>query len=166
MISSQQINKYTKVLQHAKAKLATIKEHAEETMGRVFQTVEVGGATFAWSYFNAKNGDLLQSGLTEIQVMGLPADLGAFVALQGLSLFGALGKYAEHGSNVADGSLAPFLARMGMTMGAKARTTPAKPAQGFHFPGQPASLGATTSGVGVPAGWAPQRQHQGSFGYG
>lgn len=137
-------SKLARAYHSAKARLDGIKEKGEEAIGQGLQLCEVGGASFAWSYANQRFGDVTPGVGGELKVVGVPADLAAAVALHGLAFLGAAGKYGEHAHNLADGSLAAYLARMGQKMGAEAR----KPKTSGHVAG--------AMGAGNPYGaWAP-----------
>ena len=120
------VTKLAKQFHAAKAKLSNMHAKSEETMGEVKKTIEVGGAAFGWSYANARYGKDPKSGQpgswdAEIDVFGVPADVGTFVALKGLALFGVFGKYDEDAGNLGDGSLAAFAARQGIRRGQAAQ---------------------------------------------
>src|SRR5579859_4045985 len=108
---------------------------AEKSIERGFAIVEVTGSLFAWGYANERWGKTADptTALNEITVAGVPADLGAGIALLGVSFFGGLGKYAEHGINIGSGSAGAFAYRMGADLGRKgargATTTSGAPAQ-------------------------------------
>ena len=139
------MSKMKEIAQRAQHRLATIKKASEKGMHQAFAIAEVNGTLFGWGYANARYGALpagaAAGAMKEIAVMGVPADLGLGVALLGLSLFGGLGMYAEHGINVGNGSTGAFSYRMGTELGEKAL-----------------SGGTTTPAAGVPrVGAAPQR---------
>lgn len=134
----------------AKKKMAKVREHAEEAIGYGIQAVEVSGTSFAMGYANARWG---KEG--ELKIAGLPVDLGAAVALHGVAFMGGLGKYSEHGHNVADGAMAAYSYRMGAQLGVaalKSASTPQQKTSGLPFQG-PAYEMASGDGLnGVRAG--------------
>ena len=116
-------------------------------MAPAFQYAESGGACFGWSYANGRWG---KGGLdSELTFVGVPLDVGAAVLLGGLSFFGGFGRFAEHGHNLAGGSLNSFLARTGSRLG---RTAAGADATAKH------TAGAWQLGQGAPA-WHPYGHH-------
>jgi hypothetical protein len=125
---TKSIAKAREYVDRAREKMARIREHAEEAIGTGIQIAEVGGTAFGFGYANSRWG---KNG--EVQVMGIPADLGVAVALHGVAFMGGLGKYSEHGHNVGTGALAAYSYRMGSQLGAAA-------AQHSYAGAQPASF--------------------------
>jgi hypothetical protein len=103
------------------ARMHNFRVKNEQTIERAFAVVETNGALFAWGYANERWGKTADPtiGLNEITVIGVPADLGVGIGLLGLSFFGGLGKYAEHGINLGNGSTGAFSYRMGADLGRK-----------------------------------------------
>jgi len=134
---TKSIAKAREYVERARDKMARIREHAEEAIGTGIQIAEVGGTAFGFGYANARFGE---NG--EVQVMGVPADLGVAVALHGVAFMGGLGKYAEHGHNVGTGALASYAYRTGFQLGATAAqqvgTQKAKPASFVQSAASPA----------------------------
>jgi hypothetical protein len=113
--------------------VARVKEHArrlpnrmdncrkeyEKATERGFAVLETNGVLFAWGYANERWGKTKDrtAGLHEITVAGVPADLGVGLGLLGLSFFGGLGPYSEHGVNLGNGSTGAFSYRMGAELG-------------------------------------------------
>lgn len=126
------MSKYEKL----KARMATWKEKGQETLGSVLQTVEVGGTAFAFGFMRGKMGD--QNG--DLDVVGVPASLGAGLALHGLGFLGVFGKHSEHAHNLGDGAIAEYGAVQGMRMGA-ARS---------DFSGQRRIAGQRRGAAGLP----------------
>ena len=122
MSSAAAMNKAASMIETMKKRIGSVKEKAEETAGVVLQTVEVAGACFGMSYANERYGKTVVGTGGEIQVAGMPVDLGAAVVLKGLSFFGALGKHAHHGQSVGDGLLACYASRIGGKLGRNAKT--------------------------------------------
>lgn len=102
-------SKYEKL----KARVASLKEKSTEALGQVLQTVEVGGSAFAFGFMRGKMGD--DNG--ELDVVGIPASLGAGVLLHGMGFLGLFGKHSEHAHNLGDGAIAEYGAIAGMRMG-------------------------------------------------
>lgn len=114
------MTKMKEIAARAQGRLMAIKKGAEKGMHQAFAVAEVNGTAFGWGYANARWGSVpANGGMKEITIVGVPADLGVGVALLGLSFFGALGTYGEHGLNVGNGSTAPFSYRMGSELGEK-----------------------------------------------
>jgi hypothetical protein len=113
-----------------KTRLTSIKEKASETMGQVLQTAEVGAAAAGFAWANGRYGALNAKAGNydpEIDVLGVPADVGAAVVLHGLAFTGLLGKHKEHAHNIGDGALSSYLCRIGMRMGLQAKSTAGQP---------------------------------------
>ena len=103
-------------------RISTIKKENEKVIGRGLQVAITGGAAFGWGYANHKWGTVPASdaaALPEVQILGLPADLGAGVLLIGAGFFGAFGKYDDLAFNAGTGSAAAFGYRMGAELGSK-----------------------------------------------
>ena len=116
--SSASLSNLAKKAASMHQRLASVKEKAEETMGQAIQVAETVGAAGAMGYVNAKMG---KDG--EFRVGNVPLDLGLAAAGLGMALFGALGKYGEHGVNLAAGCGAAYAYRMGEKMGTQAKTS-------------------------------------------
>lgn len=97
-----------------KARMASWKEKGQETLGSVLQTVEVGGAAFAFGFMRGKMGDA--NG--DLDVVGVPASLGSGIAFHALGFLGVFGKHSDHAHNLGDGAIAEYAAVQGMRMGA------------------------------------------------
>jgi hypothetical protein len=114
-----------------KNRIEKVKAHTEKVTEKIVRTAEVGGTAFAVGILNGKTGG--------VEVMGVPLELGAGVALNILSYMGAAGKMSDHLGNVGDGALASFATMEGVKIGlewkkkseptapAKTETTPALP---------------------------------------
>lgn len=127
------------------SRIHNIKKHAEEGARVAFAAVEINGSAAAWGYANERWGKAPESdptGLKEVMIAGIPADLGVGVALLGASFLGALGTYAEHGTNIGNGSTAAFAYRFGhefakkhaQTSGTTTKGAPPQFAAGYHPP--------------------------------
>jgi hypothetical protein len=114
--NSMSIAKARAYVERAREKMAKVREHAEEAIGQGIQIAEVSGTAFGFGYANARWGG--QKG--QVEIVGLPADLGVAVALHGVAFMGGLGRYAEHGHNVGTGALASYAYRMGTHFGLEA----------------------------------------------
>lgn len=156
-ISHASLRKVAELYSRAKGQIAHIREKSEETVGRAVEVVEVIGASFGAGYANQKWGT---NG--EIQVLGIPADLGlgAIGIIAGFT--GMLGKYSEHGIHLGSGLGAAYGYRLGAALAAAstAGTTvnPMNPqvTQGRRWPGVGHRAWHQTSGV--PAARAEQSE--------
>jgi hypothetical protein len=101
-----------------KNRIASWKEKGQEQMGHALQAVEVGATAFGFGFMRGKMGDA--NG--DLDIAGVPASLGAAIALHGLGFMNVFGKHSEHAHNIADGALAEYASVQGMRMGA-ARST-------------------------------------------
>src|SRR5262249_35198302 len=79
--NTMSIAKAREYVERAREKMAKIREHAEEAIGQGIQIAEVSGTAFAFGYANARWG----GAKGQVEVFGLPADLGAAVALHGVA---------------------------------------------------------------------------------
>lgn len=92
-----------------KNRIEKIKSHTEKVTEKIVRTVEVGGTAFAVGLLNGKTGG--------VEIMGVPLELGAGLALNVLGYMGAAGKMSDHLGNVGDGALASFAAMEGVKVG-------------------------------------------------
>lgn len=95
--------------QSAIARARKALEKADVVVDRVVKTTVTGGAAFACGVAQGKYGG--------IEVMGVPADLGAGVALHALGFAGIGGKATEYMHAAGDGALACYLATLGRGVG-------------------------------------------------
>lgn len=111
-------------LQSLKNRIEKIKTQTEKVTEKLVRTAEVGGTAFAVGVLNGKTGG--------VEVVGVPLELGAGVALNILSYMGAAGKMSDHLGNIGDGALAAFGTMEGVKIGLEWRrkseggTAPAK----------------------------------------
>src|SRR5277367_5738412 len=96
-------------LHSLKKRIEGIKQHTERTVEKVVRTAEVGGTAFAIGVLNGKTGG--------VEVMGVPLELGAGIALNVLSYMGAAGRMSDHLGNVGDGAIASFATMEGVKIG-------------------------------------------------
>jgi len=109
-INRQQVADALGKAQRLVARARNITEKSEETIGQVIQSAEINGTAFAAGVVKGRFG--------AIEVVGVPADLGAAVAGHALAFFGG-GKYKEHIHNVSDGVLASYMTALGAGIGAR-----------------------------------------------
>lgn len=111
-------------IRHAYAQVSSFrakhKGSAEKLTGQAIRAAEVGGAAFGVGLLNGRFG--------AVDIMGIPLDLAAGVALHGAAALGLAGKYDEHIENVGNGVLAAYATKLGAGMGAQMRTSAGKPA--------------------------------------
>ena len=101
-------------------RMTNMKKRAEKGIGQAIAVAEVNGALAGWGYANERWGEAPKddpTGLRELKVMGIPADLTAGIGMLGLAFFGGLGRYDEHGLNVGNASTGAFSYRMGAEAG-------------------------------------------------
>ena len=108
--ASDLAQKVDKLAQRAKG----LAVKGEEAMGHMVQSMEVGMSALGFGWAEGRYGS--------IEVLGIPANLGASVALHGLGYFGMAGKHSEHLHNLGDGALASYLHTMGVGIGARSRS--------------------------------------------
>ncbi len=113
---SKRIQLSNKELKTAGTRLASmqnrikkIKESTEKTVEKVIRTGEVTAGAFGVGVMNGKTGG--------VELMGVPVELGAGLALNVLSYMGAAGKASDHLGNVGDGFLAGYAALEGFNIG-------------------------------------------------
>lgn len=125
-------------LHSLKRRIEGIKQHTEKTVEKVIRTAEVGGTAFAVGVLNGKTGG--------VEIMGVPLELGAGIALNVLSYMGAAGKMSDHVGNIGDGALASFATMEGVKIGLQW----AQKSGGQQLPGGAApGLPAPAAGVGL-----------------
>jgi hypothetical protein len=108
--------------ENLRSRMSNIRKANEKKIGQVGQIVGVNATSFVWGYANERYGTVVDAvtGLKEIELLGVPADVGVGAVLMGVALFGGLGKYDEIGISVGAGSTAPFVYRLGAAMGRNA----------------------------------------------
>lgn len=107
-ISKEQAMEFKARADRLMNKARAVSEKSEEAVGQVIRTMEVGGAAFTAGVLKGRFGT--------VEVMGIPADLGAAVAIHGLGFVGG-GKYKEHLHSIGDGVLASYLTAVGAGIG-------------------------------------------------
>jgi hypothetical protein len=117
-------------LHSLKRRIEGIKQHTEKTVEKVVRTAEVGGTAFAVGILNGKTGG--------VEIMGVPLELGAGLALNVLSYMGAAGKMSDHLGNVGDGALASFATMEGVKIGLQWAQKSGSPQQALPAAGTPA----------------------------
>jgi hypothetical protein len=149
---------HLEALGHRYARIAGLKGSGERAAGEVLKTVETVGAAGLASYVNARYSE---PGKTHYEVLGVPADLLGGILLGGASIFGFLGRFDEHGHNVANGALAAYAVRQGSIWGTNARVA--------HVASNAPSTAPATKGafgVGAPRALYPTVDAQQHVGYG
>ena len=110
-ISKQHIGKMHERVQSLQNRIAKIKDKTEEATAKFVRSCEVGGAAFASGVIQGRFGGM--------EIMGVPVELGAGIALNVLGYFGAAGKHSDHLINIGDGALAGYLSATGRGLGAE-----------------------------------------------
>ena len=148
--SAQNIAKAREMVERAKSKMATMREHSEEVIGEAIAATEVATTALAFGYANARYGE---GG--ELKIAGMPIDLLVGVSLHGISFLGGLGKYSEHGHNIGSGGMAAYAFRTGSQLGRDARegrgAAPGTRTAGYFQPPQPRYSAADYADVGAEA---------------
>ena len=85
-----------------------IAEKADEAVGTVVQTAEVGLTAFGFGWAKGRYGS--------VELMGVPADLLGGLVLHGLG-FVSGGRYHEHLHNLGDGAIASYATTLGFGIG-------------------------------------------------
>jgi len=135
-VSTKELEKVLTAAERAKARVAKMQAKAAETMGIALGAMEVSGTAFGFGYARGRFAD--EQGAFEI--MGIPPDLLAGVALHGLGFLGGFGRYSEHAHHMANGALASYLTTQGVKFGVEGRSAPlSRPVVGAGARG---SLGA------------------------
>jgi len=96
-----------------------IRAKTESTVEHMVQSAEVSASAFAFGAMQGKMGP--------VKVMGVPADLGAGVAMHLIGFAGLAGKASSHLHAFGDGALASFFFTLGRGVGMDWKTG-AKPA--------------------------------------
>lgn len=110
-ISKAHVGKMHDRVQSLQKRIEKFKDRAEDMTRKFVRTVEVGTAALGVGILQGKTGG--------VELMGVPAELGAGLALNLLGYFGAAGQHSEHLNNLGDGALAGYLATVGRGLGAE-----------------------------------------------
>jgi hypothetical protein len=109
----QQVREIQAKSQNALAKARTIKLNAskqiEQATETVVQSLEVGGTAFGFGLVTGRYGG--------VEVLGVPGDMAAALALHAVALFVDDEHTAEHLHNFGDGCMAAYLHTLGLGIG-------------------------------------------------
>lgn len=108
-VSRAEANRMATRVTSLQKRIGKFKEHAEEMTEKFVRSIEVGGMALATGVMQGKTGG--------VEIMGVPAELGAGLALNLLGYFNAAGKHSGHLNNLGDGALAGYLATVGRGIG-------------------------------------------------
>lgn len=108
-IGANQLARIRNAMSKAQGRTAAIAKKGESTVNTIVRTAEVSGAAFALGLAQGKYG--------VIEVMGVPADLGAGAALHLAAFFGIAGKSSKHLHALADGAMASYFVNLGKGTG-------------------------------------------------
>lgn len=86
-----------------------LKKKGEQTVEKLVASAEVSASAFAFGAVQGRYG--------QVDLLGVPADLAAALALHLAGFTGMAGKSSEHLHNFADGALASFFFTMGKGTG-------------------------------------------------
>lgn len=109
VVSKAHLTKAQERINSLQNRIAKFRDHAEKTTEKVVRSVEVGAS--------ALTVGIIQGRVGSVEVMGVPFELGAGVALNLLGYFGAAGKFSDHLCNLGDGALASYLTTVGKGVG-------------------------------------------------
>lgn len=117
-LSKTEFDRAKRLAQSAMSRARAMKEKAEGAVEQVTGAALVGGTAFLFSYaMHRFRGDDDAPG---IEILGVPLDLGASLALHALALFGVGGKYSEQMKQIANGALASYTTTLGAGLGTRA----------------------------------------------
>lgn len=105
-ITRADAEKLLKRAQGAGQAIKRARERADEVVGTVVQTTEIGTAAFGFGLVNGRWGG--------VEVLGVPLDL---LAAGGLHVLGFVGVASDHLHNFGDGALASFATTLGRGVG-------------------------------------------------
>lgn len=108
-ITGREIMAYKSKFQNLAKRADGFKKKGEETVEKLVSAAEVSAAAFAFGAVQGKYG--------AVEVLGVPADLGAAVLLHLAGFVGVAGKASGHLHSFADGALASFFFTMGRGTG-------------------------------------------------
>ncbi len=109
------------------SRITNMKKSAEKTIHTASTVLFVNAAAGGFGYVNERWGQAPAndpSGLRELTLLGVPADLGLGAAGLIISLFGGLGRYEDMGLSVSNGALAAFTYRFGAEFARKQLSAP------------------------------------------
>lgn len=114
-ITEGQLGMIKSKMESLQNRIAKAKDKANEVVGVLVRTAEIGVTAFGLSVMNAKFG---KPGEGAVVVVGVPLSLGIGVALHIAGFMGLGGARGEsHLHNFGDGALAEYLADTGRTIG-------------------------------------------------
>jgi hypothetical protein len=109
----QQVRELQEKAQSALSRARTVKQNAskqiEKATQTVVQSVEVGGSAFGFGLATGRYDGL--------EILGVPGDLAAAVALHSVALFVDDDSAADHLRNFGDGCVAAYLHTLGLGIG-------------------------------------------------
>lgn len=132
-------------LQRAQKEKAAAAAQIETITNTVVQSFEVGGTAFGWGLIGGRYGGT--------EVLGLPGDLAASIALHASAFIVEDDNAAEHLHNFGDGSLAAYGHTMGLGIGRRWRI---EASQQLGTPTAYGSHATTQPQLHVPPQTAPQ----------
>ena len=146
-ITRQDAERLLRTAQNARASIKRAKEHANEAVERVVQTVEVGSTAFGFGIINGRfNG---------VEVLGVPLDALTGFGLHALGFFGVA---PQHLHNFGDGAMASYLTTTGAGIG---RAMAVRAGAAAPMQGKPAGSAGWIGTGQLPAGSAVYGQFPG-----
>lgn len=136
--------KLKQLQERLQGRMHSMRAKAERAIEQTTTVVEVNATLFGAGYMNEAWGEHPKddaSGFKEHKVLGVPTDLGAGLALLGVSFFGGLGKYDVHGINIGSAATGAFSYRLGAEMARRSES------KGHTTKGQPAQVTAGRAGA-------------------
>lgn len=109
-ISDAQLEMIKSKVKGLQERVKNAREKADEVVGVVIRTAEIGITAFGLSVIQGKTGG--------IEIVGVPLDLGIGVAAHVAAFMGFGGRFSQHLHNFGDGALANYLGTMGFKVGA------------------------------------------------
>lgn len=133
-VTEERIKQALEMKDRFKAQVDNLRERSQEAIGQVVQTLEVGIVSFGFGFARGRWGG--------VDVVGVPADLGAGILAHLGGYMGFGGKNAEHLHNLGDGALASYLNTLGAGIGVDMANKAGQPAKtGYEQTGGPPQLG-------------------------
>ena len=108
-VSRRDMGSWKEKALRARKRLQAASKKADRVVETMVHTAEVGAAAFVAGVVQGRTGG--------VEVLGVPADLGAAALLHVLAFAGVGGKMADHLHGFGDGFLAAFLATTGRGVG-------------------------------------------------
>lgn len=126
-------SKMRELLDRANARIAGIKERAQEGIREGKAYMETDATAFIFGYLRGRMTDPADE--DSFTLAGVAPDLLAGAGLATISFLGAFGTYAEDGHNVARGAIASYATVKGVEFGVEAREAAGESTSGQYVIG-------------------------------